>query len=47
MNYQDIVEEKSLRENQEIYVAINFKHLYDKYFQSPINDELFNTLIKN
>ena len=42
MNYQDSDEEKTLGENKATYVALNFKHLYDKFFSTPIDDELLN-----
>ena len=42
MNYQDSDEEKTLNENKANSVALNFKALYDKYFQYPIDDELTN-----
>ena len=42
MNYQDSDEEKTLGENKATYVALNFKHLYDKFFSTPIEDELQN-----
>ena len=42
MNYQDSDEEKSLGENKATYVALNFKHLYDKFFSTQIDDELLN-----
>ena len=42
MNYQDSDEEKTLGENKATYVALNFKHLYDKFFSTSIDDELLN-----
>ena len=42
MNYQDSDEEKTLGENKATYVALNFKRLYDKFFSTPIDDELLN-----
>ena len=42
MNYQDSDEEKTLGENKATYVALNFKHLYDKFFSTQIDDELLN-----
>ena len=42
MNYQDSDEEKTLSENKANSVALNFRALYDKYFQYPIDDELTN-----
>ena len=42
MNYQDSDEEKTLGENKATSVALNFKHLYDKFFSTPIDDELLN-----
>jgi hypothetical protein len=42
MNYQDSDEEKTLKENRPNSVALNFRALYDKFFQYPIDDELNN-----
>ena len=42
MNYQDSDEEKTLKENRANSVALNFRALYDKFFQYPIDDELNN-----
>ena len=42
MNYQDSDEEKTLKENRANSVALNFRALYDKFFQFPIDDELNN-----
>ena len=42
MNYQDSDEEKTLGENKATYVALNFKHLYDKFFSTQIDEELLN-----
>ena len=42
MNYQDSDDEKTLGENKATYVALNFKHLYDKFFSTQIDDELLN-----
>ena len=42
MNYQDSEEEKTLKENRANSVALNFRALYDKFFQYPIDDELNN-----